>query len=292
MDGVMTEPDLLDSLFCEAVSAMDAGDVATLEQLLTRHPRLLRDRLDSPGSWLRDKVGGALEGFFARPYLLWFVAEDPVRNGKLPADIALVARAIIRAAEREGVESLQEQLDSALRLVAWSCVARDCGVQIGLIDVLVDAGASFGDTPEDALVNGNFAAAEHLVERGATLTLAAALCLGYREEAARLAQTASPRHRQFSFVLAALKGKAEALATLLDLGVDLNAPSPDLYSHATPLHHAVWSGSLAAVKVLVEAGAALDTRDSVHGGTPLGWAEYGKRAEIAAYLREKGAQPE
>ncbi|HWM94743.1 MAG TPA: ankyrin repeat domain-containing protein [Thermoanaerobaculia bacterium] len=286
----MADPDLLDSLFCEAVLAIDAGDMATLEQLLIKHPRLLRDRLDSPGAWLRDKVGGALEGFFRQPYLLWFVAEDPMRNHKLPANIALVAHAIIRAAEREAVESLQEQLDYALRLVTWSCVSRDCGVQIGLIDVLVDAGASLGSTPEDALVNGNFAAARHLVERGAKLTLATALCLGYRDDAARLAQTASAGHRQLSFVLAALNGKAEALATLLGLGVDLNAPSPDLYSHATPVHHAVWSGSLAAVKVLVEAGAALDTRDTVHGGTPLGWAEYGKYAEIAAYLREQGAQ--
>ena len=287
----MTDPDPLDALFYEAVTAIDAGDVATLEQLLARHPRLLRDRLDSPGAWLRDKVGGALEGFFARPYLLWFVAEDPVRNRKLPANIALVARAIIRAAEREGVESLREQLDYALRLVAWSLVARECGVQIDLIDALVDGGASLGSTPEDALVNGNFDAARHLVERGAKLTLATALCLGYRDEAAQLAQTSSSSHRQFSFVLAALNGKAEALAMLLGLGVDVNAPSPDLMSHATPLHHAVWSGSLAAVKVLVEAGAALDRRDTVYGGTPLGWAEHGKHDEVAAYLREKGAAP-
>ena len=250
---------------------------------------MLRDRLDSPGAWLRDKVGGALEGFFERPYLLWFVAEDPVRNRKLPANIALIARAIIRAAERAGVDNLREQLDYALRLVAWSFVARECGVQIDLIDALVDGGASFESTPEDALVNGNFAAARHLVERGAKLTLATALCLGYRDEAARLAQTSSARERQLSFVLAALNGKAEALSALLGLGVDLNAPSPDLFSHATPVHHAVWSGSLAAVKVLVEAGAALDARDTVHGGTPLGWAEHGKRAEIATYLREREA---
>jgi peptide-methionine (S)-S-oxide reductase len=287
----MADPDLLDSLFCEAVSAIDAGDVITLEQLLARHPGLLRERLDSPGGWLRDKAGGALEGFFARPYLLWFVAEDPVRNRTLPANIALVARAIIRAAEREGVENLQEQLDYALRLVAWSFVARDCGVQIGLIDVLIDAGASFGSAPEDAIVNDNFDAARHLIERGAKLTLAAALCLG-REDAAQLAQTADARQRQFSFVLAALKGKAEALALLLGLGVDLNAPSADLFAHATPVHHAVSSGSLDAVKVLVEAGAALDRRDTVHGGTPLGWAEHAGHAEIASYLRERGVQPE
>jgi hypothetical protein len=54
------------------------------------------------------------------------------------------------------------------------------------------------------------------------------------------------------------------------------------------------------VKVLVEAGAELGTRDKGQQATPLGWAEYyqggperddaGKQyAEIAAYLREKGA---
>jgi peptide-methionine (S)-S-oxide reductase len=62
------------------------------------------------------------------------------------------------------------------------------------------------------------------------------------------------------------------------------------------LHHAVSSGSLEAVKVLVEAGADLDAKDSAWGGTPRGWAQYylsdgqgearGKEyAEIAEYLR-------
>ena len=60
---------------------------------------------------------------------------------------------------------------------------------------------------------------------------------------------------------------------------------------ATPLHHAVSAGSLDAVRVLVESGARLDTRDTAYGGTPLGWAEYAgnkdPHAGIAAYLRER-----
>lgn len=103
------------------------------------------------------------------------------------------------------------------------------------------------------------------------------------------------------FVLAALTGKADALRRMIDLGIDLNRPSADLYSHATPLHHAVCSGSLEAVRVLVEAGAELNTKDTAWNGTPLGWAEHyqseherderGKQyAEIAAYLRDKGAR--
>jgi peptide-methionine (S)-S-oxide reductase len=290
----------LDPLFREAVSAIDTGDVSGLERLLAAHPRLVRDRLESPSAWLRDKIGNALEGFFRQPYLLWFVAEDPVRNDTLPKNIAQMARSIIKAAEREGVDSLQEQLDYALRLVSWSWVARKCEVQIELIDVLVDAGASPDDNPDNALVNGNFAAAAHLVKRGAKLTLATSLCLERWDDVARLAQTASASEKQFGFILAALNGNARALRRMIDLGVDLNRPSADLYSHATALHHAVCSGSLEAVKVLVEAGAELGTKDRAWDGTPLEWAEHyireakrddaGKQyPEIAAYLREKSA---
>jgi peptide-methionine (S)-S-oxide reductase len=293
--------ELLDLLFREAVAAIDAGDVTTLERLIAEQPRLLRDRLEAPGAWLRDKVGGALDGFFQKPYLLWFVAEDPVRNGTLPANIAQVTRAIISAARREGVANIQEQLDTVLRLVSWSGVAAECGVQLELIDVLIDAGASPEGNPDNALVNGHIAAAEHLVERGATLSLSTALCLGRWEDVTRLAPTATDRDMQLGFILSALNGKAEALRRMIDLGIDVNARSADLYSHATALHHAVCSGSLDAVRVLVDAGAGLDTRDTAWNGTPLGWAEHyqaeherdarGRRyAEIAAFLRARGAR--
>ncbi len=295
-------PDPLDPLFREAVAAIDAGDVTTLERLLAAHPRLVHDRLNPPGAWLRERVGGALDGFFQRPYLLWFVAEDPVRNGKLPPNIGQVTQAIIQAAQRLNAPNLREQLDYALSLVCWSWIARECGVQIQLIDVLADAGAALDGNPENSLVNGNVAAAQHLIERGATLTLATALCLGRWDDVTHLARTASAREKQFAFVLAALRGKADALRRIIELGVDVSAPSLDLYSHATALHHAVCSGSLEAVKVVVDAGARLDAEDTAWNATPLGWAEYYVRehegegddrvkqyAAIAAYLRDIGA---
>ena len=128
-----------DALFHQAVQAIDAGDVNALEAVLDAHPRLVHQRLEQPGAWLRERVGGALDGFFERPYLLWFVADDPVRNGTLPSNIGDVTRAIILRARHEGGDTLAEQLDYALRLVCWSWIARECGVQIELIDVLLDA---------------------------------------------------------------------------------------------------------------------------------------------------------
>jgi Ankyrin repeats (3 copies) len=299
----------LDALFHQSVCAIDAGDMTTLEHLLATHPELTHQRLEAPGAWLRDQVGGALDGFFQKPYLLWFVAEDPVRNAKLPGNIAQITRTIIKAAESKGAQHLQEQLDYALRLVCWSWISRECDVQIELIDVLVDAGASLdgrtvyqgrcGTHCDSAIFNGNFAAAERLLERGATVTLSTALCLGRWSDVEHLARTATLAEKQDAFVLAALNGRAEALGRMLALGVDPTTVSAQNYSHATALHHAVCSGSIDAVKVLVEAGADLTRRDSVYHGTPLGWAGYyeeeqkGKsRAkqfkEIAAYLREKG----
>jgi hypothetical protein len=289
----MGDSTALDDLFWQAVKAIDAGDVPGLSRQIAAHPRLVSDRLDAPGSWLRDKVGNALDTFFQRPYLLWFIAEDPVRNGALPSNIAEVTDAIIRAAQDAGVADLREQLDYALRLVSWSWIARQCDVQIALIDVLVDAGASPDGNPDNALVNSNFAAAAHLVERGAPLTLSTALCLERWNDVDRLAAEASSRHKQFALTLTALKGKADALRRIIDLGADINSVSQDLYSHASPLHHAVSSGSLEAVKILVDAGANLGARDTAYDGTPLDWAEYsgGKPHydAIAAYLRHAEA---
>jgi len=286
----------LDASFHDAVAAIDAGDVGTLRNLIDGNPALVSERLESPGAWLREKIGGAVDGFFKRPYLLWFVAEDPVRNGTLPKNIADVARTIIDAARREGESSLQEQLDYALTLVSWSWIARECGVQIDLIDALMDAGADPGGDPANALVNGNVAAAEHLVKRGAQLSLATAVCLGRWDDAERLLHSANEEQKRLAFVLSALNGNAEALRWMLAVGADVNAPSEHLYPHGTPLHHAVCSGSPAAVRALVEAGADLNAPDTAWKGTPLGWAEHyveeakteEKRKqylEIADYLR-------
>jgi peptide-methionine (S)-S-oxide reductase len=290
----------LDRLFQEAVSAIDAGDLARLQGLVAQHPRLLHERLKSPGVWLRSQIGQALDGFFKHPYLLWFLTEDAVRTGRLPTNVAALAHVLIKAAQGESVRDLQKQLDSTLHFTVCSPIGRDNGLQLELLDVLIDAGASTDGAPVQALICHNPAAAQHLLKRGAALTLPAAVCLELGTEITGLGRQATRRDKQVALALAALNGKANGLTALLSLGVDLNAFSTGFYTHATPLHHAVWSGSLDAVKVLVEAGANLATKDKAEHATPLGWAEYAQTSpkrgdqgnpygEIAAYLRGKGA---
>ena len=85
---------------------------------------------------------------------------------------------------------------------------------------------------------------------------------------------------------------------MVEAGADVSRPSKDLYSHGTPLHHAVCSGSLATVRALVEAGADPAKPDTAWNGTPLGWAEHylterkdddsqKRYGEIADYLRAR-----
>jgi hypothetical protein len=295
----MRDRQVVDALFHEAVAAIDADDPAALEKLLAEHPRLVRDRLKVPGEWLKSQIGPALDGFFKHPYLLWFLTEDAVRTGRLPASVAAMARLMIQTARRTGVHDLQKQLDTTLHFAVCSPIGRDDGRQLELLDVLIDEGASTDTAAEQALICGNASAANHLLARGAKPTLAAALVLERWEDVDRLAPHARPVDKQVALALAALNGKAAALARLLPLGVDLDAFSSGFYTHATPLHHAVWSGSLEAVRVLVEAGAVLTIRDRGERATPLGWAEYAdsrpgasegrQYREIADYLRAKGA---
>ena len=147
--------------------------------------------------------------------------------------------------------------------MCWSGVAADAGAQIPLLDVLIDAGAAPAGNANNALVNGHVAAAKHLVARGGELTLASALCLERWDAVPGAAAAASPAQKQFAFVLAALNGKADAVAWMIDHGIAIDEPSADLYSHGRPLHHAVCSGSLETVRALVEAGAR--SRSAGHG---------------------------
>jgi len=109
-----------------AVDLLDAGDVEGLREHLRTRPNLVHERVVFEGG-----------NYFQNPALLEFVAENPIRHGKLPENIVEVAKVILDA----GAKSDQAALDETLVLVCSGRVARECGVQIALIDLLCDQGA-------------------------------------------------------------------------------------------------------------------------------------------------------
>lgn len=152
--------EIKDVLFLEAITAIDSGDVYHLEQLLRDNPRLLSDRVEY-----------ATEGYFKDPYLLWFIAGNPVRHEKLPESIVDITRSIIQAAERLKVEKLQYQIDYTLSLVCSGRVPRECGVQKKLIQLLIKKRADPTTALIPAIAHCEVDAVNHLMEYGAPLTL-------------------------------------------------------------------------------------------------------------------------
>jgi len=257
-----------DPLFREAVDAIDLGNTVELKALLEKYPQLIRDRLNRP-----------TKDYFEHPYLMWFVADNPIRNGKLPDNIVDVTRLLIDKAKLQAPESFKHQVDYTLGLVATGRTPRESGSQIELLDLLIDAGASPGNGI-GALAHGNFEAAKHLIERGGTLTLTAAVCLDMENEIHRLVKEAGKAELQTALIAAAFYARVPAMKILLEAGADPNGytdRNSGFHSHATALHQAVYSGSLEAVKTLTDAGARLDLTDHVYQGTPPGWANYLQR---------------
>jgi ankyrin repeat protein len=76
-------------------------------------------------------------------------------------------------------------------------------------------------------------------------------------------------------------GDARAVALLLALGADARAVDHDGIS---ALHRAVQSGSLAAVELLLKAGAEIDLRERKWKGTPLTWSRVLGQPHLTGYL--------
>ena len=252
----------------KAVDLMDHGDARGLADHLERHPRL---------SDIRVELG--TENYFASPYILSFIAENPVRHGRVPETVLDVLDVLIAAG------SGNEALNETLGLVCSGRVMRESGQQGAVIARLCAAGAAPDHALLAALGHGEFGAVEALMAAGATETLPWAASVGNLEATDRLLSEASSLHRHQALALAALHGQAEPLERLLDAGEDPNRFNPPgCHAHTTPLHQAAWFGHLDAVKALIAAGARTDIPDKTHGGPALGWAQHGGQPHVEAYL--------
>ena len=281
------------SRFESAVEAVINGDVAALQRLLHEHPALVRER-----STIVTHHDPPVHGATLLHYLAANGVED--HRQKTPKNAVEIAKLLLEAgAEVDALAGMYGGECTTMSMLVSSSPPAEAGVQVALVDVLLDHGAAVEGRGSGAwtsplmtaLAFGFGSAAEALVRRGARVdTIAAAAGLGRLADTARLLPTAGTEDRHRALALAAQHGYVEIVRLLLDAGEDPNRYNPKgNHGHSTPLHQAVWAGHDAVVRLLVERGARLDIKDTIYEGTPLGWAEYGGRAEIAAYLRARGA---
>ena len=285
-EAVRTDADVI--RFETAVEAIVSGDAATLRSMLREHPQLVRAR-----SSRRHHAT-----------LLHYIAANGVegQRQKTPANAVEIARMLLDAgAEADALADMYDNKCTTMSMLVSSAHPHIAGLQGALAETLLEYGAelegpgsNWQSSVMTALVFGYPDTAQRLIKRGATLSsIGAAAGLGRVEDVARLLPSADANARHAALALAAQLGHADVVQLLLDAGEDPNRYNPDGYhSHATPLHQAIWGKHEEVVHLLVDRGARLDIKDTVYQGTPLGWAIYGERTEIADYLRSNGAPRE
>lgn len=270
-----------------AVEAISGGDVGRLAELLDAHPQL---------------TGRCHHGAWST--LLEAIAQPDVVGDRLSTALS-VDPAVV-----ELLISRSDDLDGPLGLAA-------CFNRSELVAMLVQAGADSAPDPrrgltplETALYHGSVAAAELLAQGTISpLALWSAAALGrldlmetmvegdgnllpaataYRPNLADVGWPPAPPpddDRQTildeALAYAAINGRNAAIDWLLEHGADVDGRP---YLSVTPLHFAVQFGRLSTVQLLLARGADPAIRDDIRGGTPVGWAEYQGRDEIARLI--------
>jgi ankyrin repeat protein len=97
-------------------------------------------------------------------------------------------------------------------------------------------------------------------------------------------------YRGTALAWAAVNGRVAAIRELATLGADPNRRGtfggPDHGEGVTALHLAAQAGRREAVEALLELGADPALHDSLHDGTPAGWAAFGGHEDLAALLED------
>lgn len=243
--------------FEEAADRIVAGDVGALQDMLASHPALIHQRSTRAH----------------HSTLLHYVSANGVEDYRqiTPANILDVTGLLLDAgADVNATSDAYGGGSSTLGLVSTSAHPRARGVQIALIDLLLERGAKIDgedDLPNlvsGALANGCPEAAMALAARGARVnTLYAAAGIGDLERVRMLFGAASTARRERAMIVAAQQGHREVVRYCLDHGVAVSASDG-----MTALHNASAGGHLMLMALLLERGAALEALN-VYGGTVL-----------------------
>ena len=259
------------SRFERAADAIVEGDAATLQRLLREEPELIRAR--------STREHGAT--------LLHYVSANGVEGHrqKTPKNIVRIAEILLDAgAEVDAEADVYGGGATTLGLAATSCHPEEAGVQIPLLEKLLERGAQIeqpGAGHEQSavrgcLANGRPKAAEFLASRGARLDFEEAAGVGrldlvqdHFEKDGRRKPGVTKESLDFAFRLACGYGRRDVVDFLLDRGADL--ASQGRLGRMTALHMAVIGGHRDIVRLLLARNAPLEAVN-VYGGTVLGQA--------------------
>ena len=260
------------SKFELAADAIISGDLTTLKDLLRENPELVRARSTRAH----------------RAPLIHYVAANGIEDfrQKTPKNIIEITELLLRAgAEVDTTSPSYSGGSTALGLAATSYHPAKAGVQLELLDLLVNAGASLNGAPGGwnplvaALHNGRGDAASFLAQRGADLDLEGAAGTGRIDVMARfvnedvtLKNGATEEQLNYGFIWACEYGHINSVKFLLDRGFQ---PDWSFLHGQTGLHWAALGGHADVVELLLKLKPSVNAKDAIHGGSPLGWAVYG-----------------
>jgi len=260
------------SQFELAADLIVTGDLERLKRLLREKPKLIRARST------REHEAP----------LIHYVAANGVEDfrQKTPKNIVEITRALLEAgAEVDATTQAYGGPSTALGLAATSYHPAKAGVQLELLQELLNAGASVEGAPGGwsplvaALHNGRGDAAEFLANHGARLDLEGAAGTGQVEIAARyvdqdgnLKEGARAEQLNYGFIWACEYGRTNVVKFLLERKVKLDW---SFFHGQTGLHWAAFGGHAKIVDLLLNTDALLNMKDQRHGGRPLEWAVYG-----------------
>jgi siroheme synthase-like protein len=250
----------VDPKFEAAADAIVAGDDAALRSLIASDPSLAHAR----------------SAFGHHATLLQHVAANGIeesRQWQSPPNAVEIAEILLRAgAHVDATCDCYGGGMTALTLLVSSDHPARAGVQVALVEALLDGGASVDGIPGQAsspvataVAFGYPAAAEALAKRGAQVAdVVVAAGLGRLELVERLAGE-TPQRVDEAFLSACARGRTEVADLLLEKGADIGKQD---HLGFTGLHSAAFHGHTDTVEFLVERGAPLEVKN-VWGGTVL-----------------------
>ncbi|HEU4994278.1 MAG TPA: ankyrin repeat domain-containing protein [Gemmatimonadaceae bacterium] len=289
-------------MFLEAVAAIDAGDLERLRALLDEHPELARSlgNLEPPF------------GYFTGATLLHYVAWNPSRPAKVPANIVDIARLLLERGADVDALTLSRSAGTTMGLIVTSKMASDANVSGPLIDLLREHGATLdlgtsapvipGWGPRNvldvSLSNYALRAAEKLIELGAKPDLCNVAALGrldlvkgFFDAAGRLRESPWRDGKQLAerdaIGLALLFAYVNSHPTIVDYLLEKDGNWNMIgVNNGTAMHRAAWSGDLPMIQRLITRGADISNRENPFNSTPLSWAQHNRQRHVVEWMRQ------